>query len=106
MESVVEASDVVFAALPHGLSEELAVNCDKNGKVLIDLGADFRLTEESAYTKWYGLPFKYPALQKSALLSAGDQPRKHSAYQYHRQPRLLSDEHCAWPYAGFKRETL
>ena len=67
MESVVEASDVVFAALPHGLSEELAVNCDKNGKVLIDLGADFRLTEESAYTKWYGLPFKYPALHKKAL---------------------------------------
>lgn len=67
MESVVEASDVVFAALPHGLSEELAVNCDKSGKVLIDLGADFRLTEESAYTKWYGLPFKYPALHKKAL---------------------------------------
>lgn len=35
--------------------------------MLIDLGADFRLTEEADYTKWYGLPFKHPALHKKAL---------------------------------------
>ena len=67
MDSVIEASDVIFAALPHGLSEELAVKTDEKGKVLIDLGADFRLTDEADYTKWYGLPFKYPALHKKAL---------------------------------------
>lgn len=67
MDSVIEASDVIFAALPHGLSEELAVKTDEKGKVLIDLGADFRLTEEADYTKWYGLPFKHPALHKKAL---------------------------------------
>ena len=41
-EAVVEKSDVIFAALPHGLSQELAAECDKKGKAFIDLGADFR----------------------------------------------------------------
>lgn len=67
MDSVVEASDVVFAALPHGLSEELADKCDKAGKVIIDLGADFRLSDASEYTKWYGLEYKYPELHKKSM---------------------------------------
>ena len=67
MDGVIEASDVIFAALPHGLSEELAAKCDGKGKVLIDLGADFRLVDESEYTKWYGLQYKYPALHEKTL---------------------------------------
>ena len=45
-EEAVEMADVVFASMPHGLSQELAATCDKNGKVFIDLGADFRLDEQ------------------------------------------------------------
>ncbi len=67
MDGVIEKSDVIFAALPHGLSEELAAKCDGKGKVLIDLGADFRLTDEGEYTKWYGLEYKYPALHEKTL---------------------------------------
>ena len=67
MDGVIEKSDVIFAALPHGLSEELAAKCDGKGKVLIDLGADFRLTDEAEYTKWYGLEYKYPALHEKTL---------------------------------------
>ena len=47
-DQVVEQSDVVFAALPHGLSQELAAQCWKQGKVFIDMGADFRLEDEAA----------------------------------------------------------
>ena len=53
-DSVVEKSDVVFAALPHGLSQELAAQCDAKNKVFIDLGADFRLEDEADYKEWYG----------------------------------------------------
>ena len=67
MDGVIEKSDVIFAALPHGLSEELAAKCDGKGKVLIDLGADFRLVDEAEYTKWYGLEYKYPALHQKTL---------------------------------------
>ena len=67
MNEVVDKCDVVFAALPHGLSEEIAAECDKKGKVLIDLGADFRLYDEEDYKKWYGLEYKYPLLHEKSL---------------------------------------
>ena len=53
-EEVVAASEIVFAALPHGLSQELAQTCYHAGKLFIDLGADFRLEDEAAYQEWYG----------------------------------------------------
>ncbi len=56
-DAVVEKSDVIFAALPHGLSQELAEKCISNGKAFIDLGADFRLESEDEYTEWYGGTF-------------------------------------------------
>lgn len=66
-DAVVEASDVVFAALPHGLSEPLAKKCLRAGKVFIDLGADFRLADEADYEKWYGSSFKEPELHGKAV---------------------------------------
>ncbi len=65
-DAVVEKADVVFAALPHGLSEPLAEKCLENGKRFIDLGADFRLYDEDEYEKWYGKSFDKPALHKKA----------------------------------------
>jgi N-acetyl-gamma-glutamyl-phosphate reductase len=62
----IDGCDVVFAALPHGLSEEIAYACDARNKVFIDLGADFRLTEEQDYKTWYGLCYKYSELHKKA----------------------------------------
>ena len=65
-ETVVEKSDVVFAALPHGLSQELAQECYDKGKVFIDLGADFRLEDEAEYAEWYGGSFQNKALHALA----------------------------------------
>ena len=64
---VVEKSDVVFAALPHGLSQELASECYHKGKVFIDLGADFRLENEEDYREWYGGSFLFPDLHKLSV---------------------------------------
>lgn len=66
-EDVVEKSDVIFAALPHGLSQELAADCDKKGKAFIDLGADFRLESEEEYKQWYGGEFIDKQLHKKAV---------------------------------------
>ena len=63
----VEKSDVVFAALPHGLSQELAAECYANGKVFIDLGADFRLENEEEYKEWYGGSYVHPDLHALAV---------------------------------------
>lgn len=63
-DDVIEKSDVVFTALPHGLSEDIAYKCYKEGKILIDMGADFRLSDEEEYKFWYGKTFKHPKLHE------------------------------------------
>lgn len=45
--------DVVFLALPHGASAEIASQLP-HGVVVIDCGADFRLTEAAAWETFYG----------------------------------------------------
>ncbi len=40
--SVIEKCDVIFASLPHGLSEEIGRKCLDAGKIFIDLGAGFQ----------------------------------------------------------------
>ncbi len=64
---VVEKSDVIFAALPHGLSQDLAEECMEKGKAFIDLGADFRLESEAEYHEWYGGEFKDKSLHGQAV---------------------------------------
>lgn len=66
-EQVVEKSDVVFAALPHGLSQDLAAECMEKGKVFIDMGADFRLENEKAYQEWYGGSYTDKSLHAQAV---------------------------------------
>ena len=66
-EEVVEKSDVIFAALPHGLSQELGAQCYALGKTFIDMGADFRLESEEEYQEWYGGTYQDKALHQEAV---------------------------------------
>ena len=52
---VIEASDLVFLALPHGTSGELAVKIAQAGKLAFDLSADLRLPA-GLYSQWYQKP--------------------------------------------------
>ena len=45
--------DVVFLALPHGRSAELAAQLGDD-VLVIDCGADHRLTDADAWNRWYG----------------------------------------------------
>lgn len=47
-----ESCDVVFTALPAGVSYRLAMEL-QNVKI-IDLGADFRFDDPNTYAEWYG----------------------------------------------------
>jgi N-acetyl-gamma-glutamyl-phosphate/LysW-gamma-L-alpha-aminoadipyl-6-phosphate reductase len=53
------SSDITFFCLPHGQSSKIIPEIAKSNIRIIDLGADFRLKERSAYSKWYG--FQHPA---------------------------------------------
>jgi N-acetyl-gamma-glutamyl-phosphate reductase len=47
-------ADVVFLALPHGVSMTVAPAFMAAGKKVIDLSADFRLRDVGGYEQWYG----------------------------------------------------
>lgn len=58
--------DLVFCALPHGLSQAIVRDLPRHLKV-VDLGADFRLRDPAEYRKWYGLDHAAPGLQPEAV---------------------------------------
>ncbi|MFZ2394876.1 MAG: N-acetyl-gamma-glutamyl-phosphate reductase [Smithella sp.] len=45
--------DIVFLALPHGVSMEVAPEFVRAGKIVIDLSADYRLRDIKTYENWY-----------------------------------------------------
>jgi N-acetyl-gamma-glutamyl-phosphate reductase len=56
LPEVAERSDYVFCCLPHGASAAAAKELLPLGKKVIDLSADYRLSDPAEYAKWYGLP--------------------------------------------------
>jgi N-acetyl-gamma-glutamyl-phosphate reductase len=54
--------DLVFAALPHGKSQEIAAQILDAGIPFVDLGADFRLGDAATYERWYGQTHRSPEL--------------------------------------------
>ncbi len=63
-DDVIAKSDVVFASVPHGVSEEFAEKAHAKKAVFIDMGADFRLRSEADYSKWYGCAYNKPHLHE------------------------------------------
>ncbi|MCX8083462.1 MAG: N-acetyl-gamma-glutamyl-phosphate reductase [Calditerrivibrio sp.] len=61
-EKITKETDVVFLCLPHGASMDAANFFAKNGKIVIDLSADFRISDPNTYKKAYNENHKYPEL--------------------------------------------
>jgi N-acetyl-gamma-glutamyl-phosphate reductase len=63
------ALDLAFCALPHATTQkvikELLAQAPKTR--VVDLSADFRLADPSAYARWYGHEHHAPELQKEAV---------------------------------------
>src|SRR5277367_3139637 len=61
--------DLAFCALPHGTTQK--VIADLLAKAprtkVVDLSADFRLSDPEAYVHWYGHPHHATDLQKEAV---------------------------------------
>ena len=54
-EKMAEACDVVFLALPHGIAAKKVVPEILEKTRVIDMGADFRLSDADIYEEWYGV---------------------------------------------------
>lgn len=66
-EDVIKECDFIFTALPHGVSEEFVLQAVKEGKKVVDLGADFRLKDEKLFNKWYNVSFIDKNLHEHAV---------------------------------------
>ena len=55
-------ADVVFFALPHGASQRIVPDLldAGTGALIVDLAADFRLSDAAAYEQWYGAAHQAP----------------------------------------------
>jgi N-acetyl-gamma-glutamyl-phosphate reductase len=62
-------AEVVFAALPHGMTGALAGKWLDEGRTVVDLGADFRLRDPAAYATWYGADHPAPGLLQDAAFA-------------------------------------
>jgi N-acetyl-gamma-glutamyl-phosphate reductase len=70
-------AEVVFLALPSGASQEAVASLLGRVRLVVDLGADFRLRDPSLYQTWYGWEHSHPELLEKAVYGlpelAGDE---------------------------------
>ena len=66
---VIEQSDLVFAALPHGESVKVVPQIADAGLKVVDLSADFRLSDKRGYPTWYEYEHPRPDLLEKFVFS-------------------------------------
>jgi N-acetyl-gamma-glutamyl-phosphate reductase len=70
--------DAVFCGLPHGTTQEIiaAVLAANPAIKILDMSADFRLSDMKTYAQWYGHEHRAPALQGEAVYGLTEFYRK------------------------------
>lgn len=63
----IDEIDLLFMALPHGLSQILTKEAYAHDVKVIDLGADFRFEDTETYESWYKVPHKAKELSELAV---------------------------------------
>jgi N-acetyl-gamma-glutamyl-phosphate reductase len=86
--AVADLVDIVFLALPHGVSMEFAPIFLKAGRKVIDLSADFRIHASAIYEAWYGR-HKAPETLGEAVYGLPELHRKNI-----RNARLVANPGC------------
>lgn len=74
-QKIASVCDVVFLALPHGVSMDIAPHFVGAGKKVIDLSADYRLRDVKEYESWY-VPHKSSSLLSEAVYGLPELYRK------------------------------
>jgi N-acetyl-gamma-glutamyl-phosphate reductase len=64
---IADKADFIFLALPHVTAQEAAFRFNALGKKVVDLSADYRLSDPAVYEKWYEHSHQYPELLKLAV---------------------------------------
>lgn len=64
---VARDSELVFLAVPHSKAMNLSSSFIRLGLKVVDLSADFRLSDEKVYAHWYGLEHSQTQLLRKAV---------------------------------------
>ena len=67
--------NIIFTALPNGEAQRIANHIPKNIK-LIDLSADFRISNSTLYKKWYGINHNSKKLIKNSIYAITEFSKK------------------------------
>ena len=83
--------DVVFCALPHATTQKVLKELLAKAPAtkVVDLSADFRLADTTAYAKWYGHEHRAPELQGEAVYGLTEIHRREI-----RHARLVANPGC------------
>src|SRR5690606_24217261 len=83
--------DLIFCALPHATTQKVIsqIFAVKPDAKVVDLSADFRLSDTAAYAKWYGHEHHAPELQKEAVYGLVEIHRRDI-----RKARLVANPGC------------
>lgn len=89
LSDAVSHCDVLFSAQESGFAMTIASEAINRGLILIDLSADFRLTDRLAYEKWYGRAAAEQAILDLAVYGLPELMR-----QELRTARLIANPGC------------
>jgi N-acetyl-gamma-glutamyl-phosphate reductase len=73
---LLKKADIFFMALPHGASQEAVAYFHKKGKKVVDLSADYRLTDPGVYESWYSTKHTQKSTLKQAVYGLPELYRK------------------------------
>jgi N-acetyl-gamma-glutamyl-phosphate reductase len=66
-KQIADVAEIIFLALPHGVSAEVAKPLVDLGAHVVDLSADFRIKDAAVYKEFYGKDHSAPELLEKAV---------------------------------------
>ncbi|MFW6035684.1 MAG: N-acetyl-gamma-glutamyl-phosphate reductase [Halothermotrichaceae bacterium] len=69
-------SDIVFTALPHGVSQDIVAQLHHEGIKIIDMSGDYRYQDKNIYEKWYKIDHNHSQLLKKAVYGLAELNRE------------------------------
>lgn len=88
-DKLLKKAELFFMALPHGASQEAVDFFYRKGKKVVDLSADYRISDPLVYEEWYKLPQSYKETLKKAVYGL---PELHRARI--KKARLIANPGC------------
>jgi N-acetyl-gamma-glutamyl-phosphate reductase len=89
VSSELDDVDFAFSALPHGASAEAVAPLVRKGLSVVDISADFRLSDAAEYQRWYSVAHPAPELLAEAVYGLTELKRPAV-----REARLVANPGC------------